>query len=286
MPVGINYNSGVSAQLKSSVIFAGLNSYGRTVINEDISSRDHTENLLIKNTQVIKIIKKKKKIITIIGKKFLRPLNIDVGGDPSSAAFFVALTLLNQNSYIKIQNVGLNPTRIGFYEILKKHNAKIKFINLKKENNEIRGDILAESSQLKSITTSSDQYSKTTDEFLILFVIAALTKGISTFNNISELQNKESSRAYEMKKILKQIGVKSKLTSNVMKIYGKGLIDAKDKKVLIPSLHDHRVAMCGVILAALTNANTTIKGFQTVFSSFPSFLKLFKLLGGKYEIKK
>mgnify|MGYP001301892651 CR=1 FL=1 len=286
MPVGINYNSGVSAQLKSSVIFAGLNSYGRTVINEDISSRDHTENLLIKNTQVIKIIKKKKKIITIIGKKFLRPLNIDVGGDPSSAAFFVALTLLNQNSYIKIQNVGLNPTRIGFYEILKKHNAKIKFINLKKENNEIRGDILAESSQLKSITTSSDQYSKTTDEFLILFVIAALTKGISTFNNISELQNKESSRAYEMKKILKQIGVKSKLTSNVMKIYGKGLIDAKDKKVLIPSLHDHRVAMCGVILAALTNANTTIKGFETVFSSFPSFLKLFKLLGGKYEIKK
>ena len=70
MPVGINYNSGVSAQLKSSVIFAGLNSYGRTVINEDISSRDHTENLLIKNTQVIKIIKKKKKIITIIGKSF------------------------------------------------------------------------------------------------------------------------------------------------------------------------------------------------------------------------
>ena len=216
----------------------------------------------------------------------MRPLNIDVGGDPSSAAFFVALTLLNQNSYIKIQNVGLNPTRIGFYEILKKHNAKIKFINLKKQNNEIRGDILAESSQLKSITTSSDQYSKTTDEFLILFVIAALTKGISTFNNISELQNKESSRAYEMKKILKQIGVKSKLTSNVMKIYGKGLIDAKDKKVLIPSLHDHRVAMCGVILAALTNANTTIKGFQTVFSSFPSFLKLFKLLGGKFEIQK
>ncbi len=286
MPVGIDYDSGVSAQLKSAVIFAGLNSYGRTVINEAISSRDHTENLLIKNTQVINVIKKKKKIITVIGKKFLRPLSIDVGGDPSSAAFFVALTLLNQNSYIKIQNVGLNPTRTGFYEILKKHNAKIKFINLKKENNEIRGDILAESSQLKSITTSSNQYSKTTDEFLILFVVAALTKGISTFNNISELQNKESSRAYEMKKILKQIGVKSKLTSNVMKIYGKGLIDAKDKKILIPSLHDHRVAMCGVILAALTNTNTTIKGFETVFSSFPSFLKLFKLLGGKYEIKK
>ena len=202
MPIGIKYNSGVSAQLKSAVIFAGLNSDGNTVINELVSSRDHTENLLVKNTQAIKIIKRQKKII-VSGKKYLKPITITIGGDPSSAAFFVALTLLNKDSSIKIKNVGLNPTRIGFYEILKKHNAKIKFINIRKENNEIKGDILAKSSKLKPISSSSKLYSKTTDEFLILFVLAALTKGVSIFNNISELQNKESSRAHEMKNLIK-----------------------------------------------------------------------------------
>jgi len=285
MPVGINYNAGVSAQLKSAVIFAGLNSYGNTIINEKINSRDHTENLLKNNKEAIFISKKSQKKIIIYGKKSLRPIALNISGDPSSAAFFVALTLLNKNSKIKIKNVGLNPTRTGFYEILKKQKAKIKFTNIKKENNEIRGDILAQSCILKPMTTASNFYSKTTDEYLLLFVLAALTKGVSTFNNVSQLQNKESSRAYEMKKILNQIGIKCKLTKNVMKIYGRGFIDASNKKINISSLHDHRVAMCGFILASLTNAQTTIKGFETVFSSFPSFLKIVKYLGGKYEIK-
>ncbi len=285
MPTGINYNAGVSAQLKSAVIFAGLNSYGNTVINEKIVSRDHTENILKKNIQAISIKKKKPKKIIVFGKKFLKPIKLKVSGDPSSAAFFVALALLNKNSKIKITNVGLNPTRTGFYEILKNHKAKIKFINVKKENNEIRGDIIAQSSKLKAMTTSSDFYSKTTDEYLLLFILAALTKGTSVFKNVSELQNKESSRAFEMKKILNQIGVKCNLTKNVMKIYGKGFIDASDKKISIESLHDHRIAMCAFILATLTNAQTTIKGFETVFSSFPSFLKIMKNLGSDYEIK-
>ena len=108
MPVGIDYKAGESAQLKSAVMFAGLNSYGITTIEEKIKSRDHTENLLIKNTQSIKIKKGSKKIIKIFGKKNLNPLDINVGGDPSSAAFFTALTLLNKDSFIKIKNVGLN----------------------------------------------------------------------------------------------------------------------------------------------------------------------------------
>lgn len=285
MPIGINYSAGVSAQLKSAVIFAGLNSLGNTIINEKKESRDHTENILKNNKQTIKINKKKQKTITVYGKKSLNPINMNISGDPSSAAFFVTLTLLNKNSKIKIKNVGINPTRTGFYEILKKQKAKLKFMNIKKENNEIRGDILAKSCKLKPITTPSDFYSKTTDEYLLLFVLAALTKGVSTFNNISQLQNKESSRAFEMKKILNQIGIKCKLTNSVMKIYGKGFIDASDKKINISSLHDHRVAMCGFILASLTNAKTTIKGFETVFSSFPSFLKIIKYLGGRYAIK-
>ena len=285
-PVGINYEAGVSAQLKSAVIFAGLNSYGVTKIKEKIKSRDHTENLLIQNNKSIKVKKGKNKIIKIIGKNNLKPININVAGDPSTAAFFTTLTLLNAGSMIKIKNVGLNPSRTGFYEILKKQNAKIKFINLKKQNNEIKGDILVKSSKLKPIKAPANIYPSTTDEYLLLFLIAGLQKGLSVFKGISDLANKESSRALEMKKILNQIGVKCTLKKNEMKIFGKGMINAKNKKVTVENLQDHRIAMNAFILAILTNAKTLIKNFETVFTSSPSFLNTMKNLGAKFEIQK
>ncbi len=285
-PIGIKYKAGISAQLKSAAILAGLNSNGNTYIEETKNSRDHTENLLLKNAQAIKINSKKKKIISVFGKKYLKPIKLKIGGDPSSAAFYTALTLLNKNSSLKIKNIGLNPTRIGFFDILKKQKAKIKFSNLKKENNELRGDIFVESCNLKPIRTLPNIYSRTTDEYLILFVIAALTKGISSFKGIADLANKESSRAHEMKKVLAQIGVQCKLNKNEMKIYGNGMIDASDKKIKVGNLGDHRVAMCVFILSILTKAKTSIKNFETVFSSSPSFLKIMKLLGAKFEIQR
>ena len=287
MPIGINYETDVSAQLKSAVMLAGLNSFGNTTILEKIKSRDHTENLLQKNTQVIKIKKKKKKnkIITLYGKKFLKPININVCGDPSSAAFFIALTILVKGSSLKVKNVGLNPTRVGFLEILKKQKARIKVKNVKKRNNEFVGDIYVESCKLKPIHTPASIYPRTTDEYLILFIMAALTKGTSTFKGIADLANKESSRANEMKKILFQIGIRCKLTSNEMKIYGKGIFDASDKEIIIGNLQDHRVAMCAFILAILTNAKTSIENFETVFTSSPSFLKIMKNLGAKFEVQ-
>ena len=106
IPIGINYYSGVSAQLKSAVMLAALNSYGETNIFEQNKSRDHTENLLKDNKQTIKIKNGKKKIITIRGKKYLNPLNVNIPGDVSSSAFFAALTLLNQNSKIRIKMLG------------------------------------------------------------------------------------------------------------------------------------------------------------------------------------
>ena len=286
MPIGIDYKAGVSAQLKSAVIFAGLNSYGNTTIHENVSSRNHTENLLQKNKKAIRIISGKKKLIRVFGKKNLQSIKVNISGDPSSAAFFTTLTLLNKNSYIKIKNVGLNYTRIGFYEILKKQNANLKFTNLKKDNNEIRGDIIVRSSKLKPLKTHENMYPRTTDEYLLLFCIAALTKGISVFKGVSELKGKESSRAHEMKKILNQLGVKAKLTEDEMKIYGKGMIDASNKNINVGNLGDHRVAMCAFILSILTNAKTKIKNFETVFTSSPSFLKIMKSLGAKFEIQK
>jgi 3-phosphoshikimate 1-carboxyvinyltransferase len=286
MPTGIKYKAGVSAQLKSAVILAGLNSFGTTEILEEERSRDHTENMLIKNFKVIKIQNAKKKIIKIYGKKYLNPININVPGDPSSAAFFTALTLLNKNSSLKIKNVGLNPTRIGFYKLLKKQGAKIKFKNLKKENNELRGDIFVKSCNLKPIKAPSKLYTSTTDEFPILFIIAALTKGTSIFKGIGDLANKESNRIKEMQKVLNHIGIKSTAKKNELKIFGKSKININKKKIIVPDLGDHRICMSSFILAILTGVKTKIKNFETVYTSSPSFLKIMKLLGSKYEIQK
>jgi len=286
MPVGIQYKAGVSAQLKSAVIFAGLNSYGNTKIIEKNKSRDHTENILSRNNQAIKIKNGKEKIISVFGKKYLNSININVPGDPSSAAFFTALTLLNEKSSLKIKSVGLNPTRIGFYILLKKMGANIKFRNLKKENNELIGDIIIKSSKIKPIKASKDYYVNSTDEYPILFVIAGLTKGISVFKGIGELANKESNRIKEMQKILKQVGIKSVSKKNELKIFGKGMIDTKHKIVRVPNLGDHRICMSSFILAILTGSKTEIKNFETVFTSSPSFLKIMKTLGAKFEIQK
>ena len=129
-------------------------------------------------------------------------------------------------------------------------------------------------------------YPSTTDEYLLLFLIASFQKGISVFKGISDLSNKESSRAYEMKKILSQIGIKCKLSKDEMKVYGQGMIDANKKKITVGNLGDHRISMCAFILAILTNAKAHIKNFETVFTSSPSFLNIMKNLGAKFEIQK
>ena len=286
MPIGINYTAGISAQLKSAVILAGLNSFGTTEINEVKASRDHTEKMLQKNSHAIKIITSPKKIIKIFGKKYLNPTKITIPGDPSSASFFTALTILNKNSRLLIKKVGLNPTRIGFYELLKKHGAKIKFINKRILGNEIIGDIEVKSGQLKKpIIASKEFYERTTDEFPILFCISALTNGVSIFRGIEDLANKESNRITEMQKVLKQAGIKSIAKKNEMKIFGKKNINNKNKKIFVPNLGDHRICMSSTVLSLITGIETKIKNFETVKTSSPNFLKIINNLGAKFEIK-
>ena len=286
MPIGIDYEAGVSAQLKSAVILAGLNAYGNTRISEKSFSRNHTENILMKNNKIIKIKGDKKKNIEIIGGKNLNQLFLNVPGDPSSAAFFTALTLMNKNSKLKIKNVGLNPTRIGFYKLLKNQGAKILFKNLKKENNEIKGDIHVTSSKIKSIKAEKKYYVNSTDEYPILFVVAALIKGTSVFKGVNDLANKESDRIKEMQKILYQLNIKSSYKNGEVKIFGKGPINAEKKTIFVPALGDHRICMSSFILSILTGAKTKIKNFETVYTSSPSFLKIMKSLGANFEIQK
>lgn len=286
LPLGINYKAGVSAQLKSAVILAGLNSYGNTKILEKEKSRNHTENILKKNKQSINIKEGKNNLITVYGRKYLNSFQIDIPGDPSSAAFFTALTLLNKNSSIKIKNVGLNPRRIGFYQLLKSQKANIKIKSLAKNNNEPRGDIIVKSCKLRPIKANKSFYTKSTDEYPILFVLAALTKGTSVFSGIADLANKESDRVKEMQKVLRQCGIKSNSTKNELKIFGKDSLDASNKRIFVPNLGDHRICMSSFILAALTGAKLKIRNFETVNTSSPSFLKIMKSLGVNFEIYK
>ena len=188
-------------------------------------------------------------------------------------------------SSLEIKKTGLNSTRTGFYKLLQKHGAKIKFKNLKKNNNEISGDIIIKSSKIKPLFASRKFYVNSTDEYPILFVIAALTKGCSKFYGIEDLANKESNRILEMQKVLNQIGIKSIASRNEFKIFGKGMVNYKDRKIKVPDLGDHRICMATFILAILTGAKTTIKSFETVNTSTPSFLKIMKKLGAKFEIQ-
>ena len=284
-PIGISYKSDTSAQLKSAVILAGLNSYGNTEIIENLKSRDHTENMLKKNKRSMQISDGYTKKIKIFGKKSLENFSLKVPGDPSSAAFFVALTLLKKDSYLKITNVGLNPTRIGFYSLLKRSGAKIKFINKRKVNNEKVGDIIVRSSVLKPINASKKYYLNTTDEYPILFIISAFIKGNSFFSGISDLKNKESDRIKEMQKILKQIGIFSAYKNGKLLIKGKNFEKNKTKKVKVLDLGDHRICMSAAILGLITGYEVKINNFETVGTSSPSFLKIIKKLGGSFAKK-
>jgi len=159
-------------------------------------------------------------------------------------------------------------------------------MNIKQSNNEVYGDIYVKSSKIRPIKAPKEFYVKTTDEYPILFVIAALTKGLSIFKNVEGLFNKESNRVTEMQKVLKQIGIKSISSKNELKIYGKSFIENKNKKINVPNLGDHRICMSAVILSLITGIKTNINNFETVFTSAPSFLKIIKSLGGKFETYK
>ena len=156
---------------------------------------------------------------------------------------------------------------------------------LKKKITNLVGNIVVRSCKLSPIKASKNYYVNSTDEYPILFVIAALTKGVSIFKGIKDLANKESNRIKEMQNIIKQIGIKSVFSKNELKIFGKGMIDASNKRIIVKNLGDHRICMSSFILAILTGAKTKINNFETVNTSSPSFLKIMKSLGAKFEKK-
>jgi 3-phosphoshikimate 1-carboxyvinyltransferase len=280
---GINFieNKG-SAQCKSSVMLAALNSSGTTFIKAK-KSRNHSE-LLFKYLKIPIKIKKTKKydFINIKKPKKINAFNYQIPGDISSSAFFMVLTILTNNSKLLIKNVNINPSRIGVITILKKMGAKIFLKNKRNYRGEKISDILIQSSKnLKSINCPSELNSSAIDEFLIIFLAAAKAKGISYFKDISELNQKESPRLNWGSKILNMMGVKTELTKNSIKIYGQPNLEITKPIIIKNYLKDHRIFMMSTIAALTCGGEWKIHDKNSINTSFPSFLKIVKNISNK-----
>ena len=264
-----------SAQCKSSVIFAGLKTEGKTLIKAK-KSRDHTE-LLCKYLDLPVKVKKNKNydFIEVKKAKKIKPLNYKIPSDISSAAFFIVLTTLAYKSKLLIKNVNINSSRIGVITILKKMGANIKFKNKRSYKGEAIADIIVNSSKhLQAINCSSKLNSQAIDEFLIIFLVAAKSRGVSYFKNIGELNQKESPRLKWGSKILNKMGIKTITTDSSIKIFGNPNLKIKKNIVINEYLKDHRVFMTSVIAALTFGGNWNIHDKDSIKTSFPNFLNI------------
>ena len=278
------YESKGSAQVKSSVMLAALNTPGTTKIVAH-KSRDHTE-ILFKYLKIPIKIKKTKKLsfIEIEGKNNIKSFNYNISSDISSSAFFIVLTLLSKKSSLTVKNVNINPSRAGSIIILNKMGAKIIFRNKRKYKGEKIADIYVKSAKfLKAIKCPTKYNSSAIDEFLIIFLVAAKSKGISFFKDLSELNQKESPRLRLGSKILNMIGIRTELTNDSIKIYGQPNLELTEKYEIKNYLKDHRIFMTATIASLALGGNWKIHNSDSINTSFPSFLKLIRKLGGKFR---
>ena len=262
-----------SAQCKSSVIFAGLKTEGKTIIKAK-KSRNHTE-LLCKHLNLPIKVKENKNydLIEVEKAKKIKPLNYKIPSDISSASFFIVLTALSNNSKLLIKDVIINPSRIGIITILKKMGVNIIFKNKKKYKGELIADIFVTSSKkLKSINCPSKLNSQAIDEFLVIFLVAAKAKGVSYFKDIGELNKKESPRLKWGSKILNKMGIKTTTNNTSIKIIGNPNLEINKKIVIKDYLKDHRIFMTSVIAALTLGGSWEIHDQDSVKTSFPTFL--------------
>ncbi len=278
------YENRGSAQCKSCVMLASLNVPGEVVIKAK-KSRDHTERMfkslnlpiVLKNFNDFDLIKLSKP-------NLIKNINFNIPGDISSAAFFIVLTLLSEKSNIILRNININPSRIGIIKILNRMGAQIKLKKIRTINGEKCSDIYVKSiKKLKSINCPTSLNSSAIDEFLIIFLVAAKAKGMSYFKNLSELNQKESPRLKIATKILKMIGIKVESTKDSIKIYGNPNLKLNKNFIIKNYLKDHRILMMSVISALSLGGSWKIYDPDSVKTSFPSFFKIIKKLGGQIK---
>lgn len=261
-----------SAQVKSALILAGLYADGETIIIEPAKSRDHTERML-PNFGADLVVEGLK--IKVKGNPDLHSSEIFIPGDFSSASFFIAGALLIKNSEILIKEVGINPTRTGFLNIIREMGANIEIQNIKTIVGEPVGDIYCKYCQeLKAININKEMVPSMIDEFPILCVIATQASGTTTIRGAEELRVKESDRIKSMVTELRKMGVEIEEYEDGLSIHGKKSL----KGATLESYNDHRIAMSLCIAGLIAEGTTIINGISSVNISFPEFFEILRRL--------
>ncbi len=268
-----------SAQIKSGVILAALNTPGTTEIIENKITRDHTEIMLEDFGAEIDITKEEnKKIIQIKGRKELISKNIDVPSDLSSSAFFIVAALINKNSNILLKKININPTRTGILIALKKMGANIKYHNKRMSNNEQVCDIEVISSSLNGYDFDPSYADLMIDEYPILSIAASFAKSPTIFRGLSELRVKESDRLELIRLNLSRCGVDCKVEDNNLFINPSNQYKINNNS--IQTDFDHRIAMAFAVMGTKIGP-LNINESKSINTSFPSFEKVFNNIGGR-----
>lgn len=269
---GITYKSPVaSAQVKSCVLLAGLYADAPTSVTEPVLSRNHTELML---AGFGAHVASSGTTATIEPEPDLNGMKIEVPGDISSAAYFLAAGLMIPNSEILIKNVGINPTRDGILRVAKEMGGDITILNEKTSGGEPTCDLLVRSSSLKGVTIGGEIIPTLIDEIPMIAVMACFAEGITTIKDAQELKVKESNRIDTVVTNLKAMGAHIEATDDGMIIEGGYPLHG----AVIDSHLDHRIAMSFAIGALGADGETRIEGADCVKISYPEFYQTLEKL--------
>ena len=261
-----------SAQVKSAILLAGLNTPGITTVIEPVPTRDHSERMLkgFGATLEVEVEPDGTRWISVMGEAELQPQTIVVPGDPSSAAFFIVAALLVPGSDVTIASVGLNPTRAGLVEVLKAMGGDIELLDAREVGGEPVADLRVRHSLLRGIAVDPAVAPSMIDEYPILFVAAALAEGTTVTTGLDELRVKESDRLSVMAAGLAAIGVRVEESEDGLVIHGTGG-DPLPGGATIAGHLDHRICMSFAIAGLVSKAPVTIDDMAPVATSFPNF---------------
>jgi 3-phosphoshikimate 1-carboxyvinyltransferase len=266
-----------SAQVKSSILLAGLYSNGTTTVSEPATTRDHTERMLTAMGANVEVAGNR---ISLHGGQTLRGGEIQVPADLSSAAFIMLAGLLAKRSDLLLRNVGVNPTRTGIIDILQAMGAKISLENSRAFGTEPVADIRVRSSDLHGIVVEPALVSLAIDEFPVLFVAAAAAKGTTVFSGLEELRVKESDRISTMATGLRALGIDVEESPDGATVRG-GHFEAGE----VRSFGDHRVAMSLAVAGTIAAGEVTVRDVGTVQTSFPGFDNCLRDIGVNIECR-
>ncbi|MGG2015886.1 3-phosphoshikimate 1-carboxyvinyltransferase [Bacillus sp. S10(2024)] len=269
---GIHYSSPVaSAQVKSAVLLAGLQGEGVTTVTEPLQSRDHTERMLRAFNCDVTVDGLN---VSLQGGQKLSSVNIEVPGDISSAAFFLAAGAIVSNSKIVLKNVGLNPTRTGILDVLSQMGANLSIDNIRNEEFEPCGDITVETSQLRGIEIGGTLIPRLIDEIPIIALLATQAEGITVIKDAEELKVKETNRIDTVVNELKKLGANIEATEDGMIVRGKMQLHGN----MVNSYGDHRIGMMLGIAACIADGEVIIENSEAVAVSYPNFFQQLYML--------